>query len=611
MCRFTCVSAGALFIVSSPEPSGMSSTQLYLRLLTYVRPYWMAFVVALVCMGLSSIVEPALPAIMKELLDNGFSRASGNWDWLFYPLLILGLFIARALLGFVGDYAMSWVANHVITDLRQTMFDRIINLPVRFFGDNLSGHLISRVAYDVVGVSGAATGALTTLVKDSLSIIGLLAWLLYLNWKLTMVTLVMVPFIAIAVRTFSKRLRRVARGIQESQGTISQVLQEAIEGHKVIKIFGGHSYEKERFTVAVQDQRRLNMRGTVAAAAQGPIVQFFAAIALATIMGTALYQAATDKTTVGSFVSFITAMLMLLAPLKRLTDINTPIQRGLAAAESVFGLIDARPESDTGTEVLAHPVHGEAGRVEFDRVTFSYPGAERPALDQISFTIQPGECVALVGQSGSGKTTIANLLPRFFHVDQGEIRINGHRLDAIRLDSLREQIALVSQEVVLFNDTIAANIAYGSRRDASFAQIHAAAKAAHALEFIESLPQGFDTLVGEHGVKLSGGQRQRLAIARALLKDAPILILDEATSALDTESERHVQAALDELMRGRTTLVIAHRLSTIERANRILVLSKGQIAEAGTHQALLAQGGIYSRLHTLQVADMLHTGGGT
>jgi subfamily B ATP-binding cassette protein MsbA len=584
------------------ENSGMTSTELYLRLLTYVRPYWGAFVVALVCMGLSSVVEPVLPAMMKELLDNGFSSNRGQWDWLLYPLAIVAIFVARAILGFIGDYVMSWVSNHVVTDLRQAMFIKLLTLPNRFFGDNLSGRVMSRITYDVNGVTGAATGTLTILVKDSLSIMGLLGWLLYLNWKLTMVTIFMVPFIAIAVRVFSKRLRYIAKASQEAQGEITQVLQETIEGYKVIKIFAGHQYETDRFIAVQQKQRRLNMRGTVAAAAQGPIVQFFAAIALATIMGTAMYQVANDKTTVGSFVSFITAMLMLLAPLKRITDINAPIQRGLAAAESVFGLLDTLPEDDQGTETLKPPAHGEAGLVEFDQVCFTYPGAERPALDNVSFAIQPGECVALVGQSGSGKTTIANLLPRFFHIDSGEIRINGHKLENIRLASLREQIALVSQEVVLFNDTIAANIAYGSRRNASPEEIQAAAKAAHALEFIEKLPQGFDTMVGEHGVKLSGGQRQRLAIARALLKDAPILILDEATSALDTESERHVQAALDELMRGRTTLVIAHRLSTIERSDRIIVLSQGRIVESGAHSTLLAQGGAYANLHRLQHA---------
>lgn len=587
---------------STPPSPHFSSRELYARLLNYVRPYWVAFLVALVCMALASIVEPVLPAMMKELLDSGFAKAQGEWDWLYYPLIIIGVFIARAILGFIGDYAMSWVSNQVVMELRQAMFERLLLLPNRYFADHLSGRLMSKIAYDVSGVTGAATNALTTLVKDSLSIIGLLAWLLYLNWKLTLITIAMVPFIAIVVRVFSRRLRRVSRGIQNSQGAITQVLQEAIEGYKVIKIFGGHHYESERFRAAIQEQRRFNMRGTVAAAAQGPIVQFFAAIALATIMAVALHQAGQDQTTVGSFVSFITAMLMTLAPLKRLTDINTPIQRGLAAAESVFSLIDEAPEDDQGTASLGRA----QGLVEFAHVSFSYPGAERPALDNLSFQIQPGQCVALVGQSGSGKTTVANLLPRFYAIDSGAIRIDGHDLSHIQLASLRENIALVSQEVVLFNDTVAANIAYGARRGIEMATIRQAAAAAHALEFIEALPNGFNTLVGEHGVKLSGGQRQRLAIARALLKDAPILILDEATSALDTESERHVQAALDELMRGRTTLVIAHRLSTIERADRILVLSQGKVVESGNHEQLLALGGSYARLHSLQRASEVH-----
>ncbi len=582
----------------SNHSSTSNSQQLYLRLLGYVRPYWIAFVVAIGCMGLSSIVEPVFPAVMKGLLDNGFSNAANNWDWLIYPCAILGVFVARAVLGFIGDYAMSWVSNNVVAELRQAMFARIVNLPTTYFGDHTSGRLMSRVAYDVGGVAGAATSALTTLVKDSLSVIGLLAWLIYLNWKLTLVAVAMVPFIALAVRGFSGRLRNVARGIQESQGTITQVLQEAIEGQKVVKIFGGQDYERERFRDSVQKQRRLNMRGTIAAAAQGPIVQFFAAIALSTIMGVALRQAASDQTTVGGFVSFITAMLMLLAPVKRLTDINSQIQRGLAAAESVFEVIDEAPEPDQGTIALARV----QGLIEFSAVHFAYPGAESDALKGVSFSARPGECVALVGQSGSGKTTIANLLPRFYAIASGEIRIDGHLLADIQLDSLRSNIALVSQEVVLFDDSVAANIAYGSRRNSSSDEIHAAAKAAHALEFIQNMPQGFDTQIGEKGIKLSGGQRQRLAIARAILKNAPILILDEATSALDSESERHVQAALETLMQGRTTIVIAHRLSTIENADRIVVLNKGNVVETGTHAELLDRDGAYANLYRIQYA---------
>lgn len=579
--------------------SDMTSRELYTRLLTYVRPYWKAFVAALVAMGLASLAEPVFPAMMKKLLDDGFSQAAGPWDWLIYPLAIMGIFLARAIFGFIGEYAMSWVSNNVITELRQAMFARMVRLPTRYYSDNLSGRLMSRIAYDVTGVAGAATNALTSLIKDSLSIVGLMAWLLYLNWQLTLITLSVIPFIAIVVRTFSKRLRAVAKGQQESMGRITQVLQETIEGHKVVKIFGGQSYEEARFYKSVREQRRLAMRSTMATAAQSPIVQFFAATGVAIIMGVALKQAAQDQTTVGSFVSFITAMLMLMAPLRRITDVNAPIQRGLAAADSVFSLIDEDAEEDKGKEELGRA----AGLVEFDKVSFTYPGADRPALDGVSLTIRPGECVALVGPSGSGKTTAANLLPRFYAIDGGEIRVDGHALPNIRLNNLRDNIALVSQDVVLFNETIGANIAYGGKSKATPEEIRAAAKAAHALEFIDALPEGMNTMIGENGVKLSGGQRQRLAIARAILKDAPILILDEATSALDTESERHVQAALDELMKGRSTLVIAHRLSTVERADRIVTLAHGHKQEEGSHAELLAQDGLYARLYKMQKAE--------
>jgi subfamily B ATP-binding cassette protein MsbA len=579
--------------------SDMTSRELYLRLLTYVRPYWKVFACGLAAMGASALAEPVFPAMMKKLLDDGFSASAGQWDWLIYPLAIMGIFLVRAVFGFIGEYAMSWVSNNVVTEMRQVMFERMVRLPTTYYSDNLSGRLMSRIAYDVTGVAGAATNALTSLIKDSLSIIGLMAWLLYLNWQLTLITLSVVPFIAVVVRTFSKRLRGVARGQQEAMGKITQVLQEAIEGHKVVKIFGGQAYEGARFYKSVREQRRFAMRSTMATAAQSPIVQFFAASGVAIIMGVALKQAATDQTTVGSFVSFITAMLMILAPLRRITDVNAPIQRGLAAAESVFSLIDEAAELDEGKEELGRA----QGLVEFDNVSFTYPEADRPALAGVSLTIRPGESVALVGPSGSGKTTAANLLPRFFAIDGGEIRVDGHALQNIKLDSLRDNIALVSQDVVLFNDTIGANIAYGGKCNATLDEIRAAAKAAHALEFIDLLPEGMNTMIGENGVKLSGGQRQRLAIARAILKDAPILILDEATSALDTESERHVQAALDELMRGRSTLVIAHRLSTVERADRIVALAHGHKQEEGSHAELLAKDGLYARLYKMQKAE--------
>ena len=573
-----------------------SSKEVYLRLLAFVRPYRWAFFVAAGCMIVSSSLEPALPALLKYLLDDGFAKNQASMDWLIYPALVFGIFLLRAIVGLIADYSMTWVAQHVIADLRVKMFGSLLRLPTAYFGDNLSGRLMTRITSDVGGVSGSATTAITTVIKDSFSIIGLMGWLLYLNWKLTLITLVMIPVIAVVVKGFNGRIRGLARGLQNAQGAVQQVLQETIEGQKVVKIFGGQGYESSRFLKMVKQQRHLQMRSALASALQGPIVQFAAALALSIIMAIVLYQAGRGEATVGDFVSFITAMLMLLAPSRRLVDVNATIQKGLIAAESVFHLLDQQAELDQGT----HDLGRAKGLIEFENVSFTYPGSEKAALSNLSFSIRPGEFVALVGPSGSGKTTVANLLPRFYDINAGQIRVDGIPLAEISLSSLRHNVALVSQEVVLFNDTVAGNIAYGCERDVSREEVVAAAVAAHAMEFIERLPDGLDSMVGEKGVKLSGGQRQRLAIARALLKNAPILILDEATSALDTESERIVQQALDELMRGRATLVIAHRLSTIERADRIVVMAQGCKVEEGAHAALLAAGGIYANLYTIQ-----------
>jgi len=453
----------------------------------------------------------------------------------------------------------------VVMDLRAEMFAKLLSLPTRYYDDHATGSLISKLTYDVTNVTAAATVVVTITIRDSIIILGLLGWLFYLDWKLTLLTLTIAPVVAWVVHSINKRLRKASRETQKAMGSITQVIEESVTAHKVVKLFGGQQYEKGRFEDEINWVRRQMMKQATAGLANVPIVQMVAAIALAFVIYLAIGQAKTDATTVGSFLSFVAAMLMLTAPLKRLTSVNEYIQKGLAAAESIFELIDTAGEIDNGKMTVSR----SSGAISFEHVSLSYQSDGRLALNDVCLDIPAGQAVALVGASGSGKSTLANLVPRFYLPIKGRILLDGKDINDLTLASLRANIALVSQEVVLFNDTIAANIAYGQMREVPEEEIIAAATAAHAMEFISDLPMGLETLVGEKGVRLSGGQRQRIAIARAILKDAPILILDEATSALDSESERHVQAALEALMQGRTSLVIAHRLSTIEKADRI------------------------------------------